>query len=102
MPVRVSLTLGGFGASAVESAQALYASGPSGHPILITATGRKAPGGATFTEMGVPSMAPDGRVFLGAEFMDTDRTSAMGHLRSRSRGSARPAHRARNAADIVR
>lgn len=70
----VSLTLGGFGASAVESAQALYASGPGGHPILITATGRKAPGGATFSEMGVPSMAPDGRVFLGAEFMDTDRT----------------------------
>lgn len=70
----VSLTLGGFGASMVESAQALYASNPSGDPILITATGRKAPGGATFTEMGVPSMAPDGRVFFGAEFMDTDRT----------------------------
>jgi len=68
----VSLTLGGFAASPVESAQALYASNPSGHPVLITAIGSKAPGGATFTEIGVPSMAPDGRVFFGAEFLATN------------------------------
>ena len=66
----VSLTLGGLGASPVESAQALYASNAGGHPVLITETGHKAPGGATFIEMGVPSMAPDGRVFFGAEIAE--------------------------------
>ncbi len=66
----VSLTLGGLGAAPVESAQALYASNAGGHPVLITEAGHKAPGGATFIEMGVPSMAPDGRVFFGAEIAE--------------------------------
>ena len=66
----VSLTLGGLGAAPAESAQALYASNAGGHPVLITETGSKAPGGATFIEMGVPSMAPDGRVFFGAEIAE--------------------------------
>jgi hypothetical protein len=63
----VSLTLSGSGAGLVESAQALYASNSSGQPILITEVGHLAPDGGAFTEMGVPDMAPDGRVLFAAE-----------------------------------
>jgi hypothetical protein len=70
----VSLTLGGSGA-AQDAAQALWASNPSGQSVLITAIGGRAPDGLTFSEIGVPSMAPDGRVWFGAEETGPDRVA---------------------------
>jgi hypothetical protein len=69
----VSLTLGGSGASSLgDAAQALYASDSGGQSVLITEVGREAPDGAAFTEIGVPAMAPDGRVLFGAEETEMD------------------------------
>jgi hypothetical protein len=67
----VSLSLNGNGADVqLESTQAVYASDSSGVPVLITAIGMPIPsraGGGVVTEVGVPSMMPDGRVIFGAE-----------------------------------
>jgi hypothetical protein len=41
-------------------------------PTLITGIGMKAPGGGVVTEVGVPSMMPDGRVIFGAESQPKD------------------------------
>ncbi|HYL58237.1 MAG TPA: hypothetical protein VEU51_05160 [Candidatus Acidoferrales bacterium] len=69
----VSLTLNGNGASVqMEDAQAVYASDESGVSTLITAVGMTAPGGGTVSEVGVPSMMPDGRVIFGAETQPKD------------------------------
>ena len=64
----VSLTLEGVGASvSVGTSQALYASDSSGQAVKVVAVGAAAPDGGKFTELGVPSMLPDGRVVFGAE-----------------------------------
>ncbi len=64
----VSLTLEGVGTSvSVGNSQALYASDSTGRAVRISAVGMPAPGGGTITELGVPSMMPDGRVVFGAE-----------------------------------
>jgi hypothetical protein len=67
----VSLSLNGNGADVqLESTQAVYASDGNGVPVLITAIGMPIPsraGGGVVTEVGVPSMIPDGRVIFGAE-----------------------------------
>jgi hypothetical protein len=64
----VSLSLQGQGAGIETSAtQALYASDSDGTPVIITAVGSRSPIGGTITEVGVPSMMPDGRVIFGAE-----------------------------------
>ncbi len=64
----VSLSLQGDGAGlAMASSEALYASDSTGKSVLITAVGLPSPGGGNFTELGVPSMMPDGRVLFGAE-----------------------------------
>jgi len=64
----VSLTLEGVGGSvSVGNSQALYASDANGRAVEIVAVGMPAPGGGTVTELGVPSMIPDGRVVFGAE-----------------------------------
>jgi len=64
----VSLTLEGVGSSVtVGNSQALYASDSSGHAVPVTAVGAPAPGGGKISELGVPSMIPDGRVVFGAE-----------------------------------
>jgi hypothetical protein len=69
----VSLTLNGSGADLqMDNTQAVYASDSNGVPILITGIGMKAPGGALVTEVGVPSMMPDGRVIFGAETQPKD------------------------------
>jgi hypothetical protein len=70
----VSLTLEGHGASLqMDDAQAVYASDENGVSTLITAAGMPAPaGGGTITEVGVPSMMPDGRVIFGAESQPKD------------------------------
>jgi hypothetical protein len=64
----VSLTLEGVGASlSVGTSQALYASDSGGRAIQVVAVGTAVPGGGKVTELGVPSMLPDGRVVFGAE-----------------------------------
>jgi hypothetical protein len=69
----VSLSLNGNGADLqMDNTQAVYASDESGVPTLITGIGMKAPGGGVVTEVGVPSMMPDGRVIFGAESQPKD------------------------------
>jgi len=69
----VSLSLNGNGADlANDSTQAVYASDSNGVPVLITGIGMRAPGGGVVTEVGVPSMMPDGRVIFGAETQPKD------------------------------
>src|ERR1700736_1900195 len=64
----VSLTLEGVGSSvSIGTSQALYASDSGGHAVRVIAVGMPAPGGGKITELGVPSMMPDGRVVFGAE-----------------------------------
>jgi hypothetical protein len=64
----VSLTLEGLGSGvSIGNLQALYASDSGGHAVPVTAVGLPAPGGGKITELGVPSMMPDGRVVFGAE-----------------------------------
>ncbi len=64
----VSLTLEGVGSSvSVGNSQALYASDSTGRAVRITAVGMPGPGGGKVSELGVPSMMPDGRVVFGAE-----------------------------------
>src|SRR5579863_8730469 len=69
----VSLSLNGNGADLqMDNTQAVYASDESGVPTLITGIGMKAPDGGVITEVGVPSMMPDGRVIFGAESQPKD------------------------------
>jgi hypothetical protein len=69
----VSLSLNGNSADLqMDNTQAVYASDESGVPALITGIGMKAPGGGVVTEVGVPSMMPDGRVIFGAESQPKD------------------------------
>jgi len=64
----ISLTLEGAGTGvSVGTSQVLYASDGGGGAVEITSIKAAAPGGGTFTELGVPSMMPDGRVVFGAE-----------------------------------
>src|SRR6202041_3796462 len=69
----VSLSLNGNSADLqMDNTQAVYASDSNGVPILITEVGMRAPGGGVVTEVGVPSMMPDGRVIFGAETQPKD------------------------------
>ena len=69
----VSLSLNGDSADLqMDNTQAVYASDSNGAPMLITEVGMRAPGGGTVTEVGVPSMMPDGRVIFGAETQPKD------------------------------
>ncbi len=69
----VSLTLNGTSADLqMDNTQAVYASDSNGVPVLITEIGMRAPGGGVVTEVGVPSMMPDGRVIFGAETQPAD------------------------------
>ncbi len=71
----VSLSLQGNEAGVeMEAAQALYASDAQGGSALMTAVGLPAPEGGKVTEVGVPSMMPDGRVLFGAETSVNDET----------------------------
>jgi hypothetical protein len=70
----VSLTLQGQGATLEDSnSNVLYASDSDGEPVLITAVGLPSPDGGAFSELGVPSMMPDGRVLFGAETTAKDK-----------------------------
>jgi hypothetical protein len=69
----VSLSLNGDSADLqMENTQAVYASDSGGVPVLITAIGMKVPGGGVVTDVGIPSMMPDGRVIFGAETQPKD------------------------------
>lgn len=69
----VSLSLNGTGADLqMDATQAVYASDENGVSRLITGIGLPAPGGGKITEVGVPSMMPDGRVIFGAETQPKD------------------------------
>ncbi len=69
----VALSLNGSSANLqMDNTQAVYASDSNGVPMLITEVGMRAPGGGTVTEVGVPSMMPDGRVIFGAETQPKD------------------------------
>src|ERR1700675_3106081 len=69
----VSLSLNGNSADLqMDNTQAVYASDSNGVPMLITEVGMRAPGGGIVTEVGVPSMMPDGRVIFGAETQPKD------------------------------
>ncbi len=71
----VSLSLQGNEAGVeMEAAQALYTSNAQGVSVLMTAVGLPAPDGGQVTEVGVPSMMPDGRVLFGAETSAKDET----------------------------
>ena len=64
----VSLTLSGNSASVqMDDAQVVYGSDSSGTSQVITAVGLPSPDDGKVTEVGVPSMMPDGRVLVGAE-----------------------------------
>ena len=69
----ISLSLNGDSADLRnDNTQAVYSSDSNGSPVLITAVGMRAPGGGVVTEVGVPSMMPDGRVIFGAETQPKD------------------------------
>src|SRR5271166_6708291 len=72
----VSLSLSGNSADLqMDNTQAVYASDSNGVPVLITGIGMPVPvraGGGVVTEVGVPSMMPDGRVIFGAETQPKD------------------------------
>ncbi len=70
----VSLTLSGNAEASLEmdGAQAVYASDSNGVSQLITAVSMLSPDGGKISEVGVPSMMPDGRVIFGAEVQPKD------------------------------
>jgi hypothetical protein len=69
----ISLSLNGNSASLqTDATQAVYASDENSVPILITGIGMRSPDGGTISDVGVPSMMPDGRVIFGAETQPKD------------------------------
>jgi len=75
----ITLSLEGEGANLdANNSEALYASDSSGNSVLVTLVGAPAPNGETFSEIGVPSMMPDGRVLFGAESASRDQKEHWG------------------------
>src|SRR5271156_6153480 len=69
----VALSLNGDSADLqMDNTQAVYASDSNGVPVLITGIGMSLRDGSAVTEVGVPSMMPDGRVIFGAETQPKD------------------------------
>ena len=94
----VSLSLNGNGADLqMDNTQAVYASDSNGVPMLITEVGMRAPGGGIVTEVGVPSMMPDGRVIFGAETQPKDRQhqGAVEYFHRQCRCRPEPSHNRR-------
>jgi hypothetical protein len=59
-----------------DATQAVYASDENGVSRLITGIGMAVPEGGKITDVGVPSMMPDGRVIFGAEVQPKDAKEA--------------------------
>lgn len=72
----ITFRLGGPDGAGIDfdNAAALYGSSYNGHPVLLAEIGGPAPDGATFTDIGVPSLSPDGKVVFGAEETGFDGT----------------------------
>ena len=72
----ITLTLGGpspdSASSGTDLTSTIWASGFGGAPEMIATVGGVAPGGGTFTDMGVPSISPEGTVIFGAEVTGPD------------------------------
>ena len=72
----ITLTLGGPEPESVLPApdltSTIWVSTPDGILVQIAAVGAAAPGGGTFSEMGMPAIAPDGQVIFGAEVSDAN------------------------------
>ncbi len=70
----VTLTLGGpapdSASSGTDLTSTIWASGFGGTLVKIATVGGLAPGDGTFTDMGVPSISPEGIVIFGAEVTD--------------------------------
>ena len=70
----ITLTLAGPEPESVspvaDLTSTIWASTPDGILLKIAAVGATAPGGGTFSDMGVPSIAPDSQVIFGAEVSD--------------------------------
>jgi hypothetical protein len=58
--------------SATDLTSTIWASLPGGTLVRVAAIGKGAPGGGKFTEMGVPSISPEGQVIFGAEVTSAD------------------------------
>lgn len=56
----------------MDSTSALYARSQSGRVVLIAQLGGLAPDGASFSDLGIPSISPDGSVVFGAETRGQD------------------------------
>jgi hypothetical protein len=69
-----SMTLGGPEPESVspsaDLSSTIWAGAAGGAVVKIAAVGMPAPGGGTFTEMGVPSISPESQVIFGAEVTD--------------------------------
>ena len=71
----VVFNMGGPGSPAgvdMNTASALFVSGHDGAASLIAQIGAVAPGGDIFSDMGVPSISPEGDVLFGAETIGLD------------------------------
>src|SRR5216683_1769261 len=72
----ITLTLGGPEPESVapttDLTSTIWASGADGALVKIATVGEDAPGGGTFSEMGVPSISPESQVIFGAEVTAAD------------------------------
>jgi hypothetical protein len=72
----ITLTLAGpepeSVAPATDLTSTIWASGADGALVKIATVGEDAPGGGTFSEMGVPSISPESQVVFGAEVTAAD------------------------------
>lgn len=75
----ITLRLGGpdpdSASAATDLTSTIWASGLGGTLVKIASVGALAPGGGTFTDMGVPSISPEGQVIFGAEVTDSDQVA---------------------------
>jgi hypothetical protein len=75
----LTITLGGPEPESVAPSTVLtstiWAGAPGGALVKIAEVGMPAPGGGTFTEMGVPSISPESQVIFGAEVTDAGGTA---------------------------
>jgi hypothetical protein len=75
----LTITLGGPEPESVAPSTVLtstiWAGAPGGALVKIAEVGMPAPGGGTFTEMGVPSISPESQVIFGAEATDAGGTA---------------------------
>jgi len=62
-------------APAADLTSTIWASGADGALVKIATMGEDAPGGGTFSEMGVPSISPESQVIFGAEVTGADGTA---------------------------